>query len=65
MDRRVAQGRLQASRDDRASPPNSVAPTGVSRAVVTPASVGIGLGLVVIALLVYTATHPFRYYDHF
>ena len=25
----------------------------------------VGLGLVVIALVVYTVSHPFRYYDHF
>jgi hypothetical protein len=27
--------------------------------------IAVGLGLVAIALVVYTASHPFRYYDHF
>jgi hypothetical protein len=28
-------------------------------------AIGVGLGLVAIALFIYTLSHPFRYYDHF
>ncbi len=28
-------------------------------------AIAVGLGLVAIALIVYTVSHPFRYYDHF
>jgi len=52
VDRRVAQGRSQ--------PPSADLPT------ISPfAAISVGLGLVAIALVVYTISHPFRYYDHF
>ena len=65
MDRRVAQGRLQTSREDRVSSHDGDARADDGRAAARLASVAIGLGLVVIALFVYTYTHPLRFYDHF
>jgi hypothetical protein len=64
VDRRVAQGRLPASAEDRDSSLASDAPAEHGRAA-RLASVAIGVGLVVIALYVYTFTHPYRFYDHF
>ena len=52
MDRRVAQGR---------SHPRSPVPTPPSTFV----TVAIGASLVAIALVVYTLSHPYRFYDHF
>ncbi|HET9613254.1 MAG TPA: hypothetical protein VFP22_00460 [Candidatus Limnocylindrales bacterium] len=52
MDRRVAQGR---------SPVGSPAFASSSTFV----SVAVGLALVAIALVVYTVSHPYRFYDHF
>jgi hypothetical protein len=52
VDRRVAQGRSQLPSADPQPPSAFVA-------------IAVGLGLVAIALVVYTASHPFRYYDHF
>jgi hypothetical protein len=52
VDRRVAQGRSQPPSADPPAPSPFVA-------------IAFGLGLVAIALLVYTISHPFRYYDHF
>ena len=52
MDRRVAQG-------------GSPLPSPVSISSSALVSVAVGACLVAIALLVYTASHPFRYYDHF
>ncbi|HEX5823117.1 MAG TPA: hypothetical protein VFY18_01540 [Candidatus Limnocylindrales bacterium] len=52
MDRRVAQGRSQPPFADPSAPSPFVA-------------IAVGLGLVAIALFVYTISHPFRYYDHF
>jgi hypothetical protein len=52
VDRRVAQGRSQPPHDDLQPPSTLVA-------------IGVGLALVAIALVVYTISHPFRYYDHF
>ena len=65
VDRRVAQGRLPGSRDDIDSAPDGVARAQEGRAAARLASVAIGVGLVAIALFVYTSSHPFRYYDHF
>jgi hypothetical protein len=65
VDRRVAQGRLPGSQDDLDGARNGDARTDDGRVMARLASVGVGLGLVVIALCVYTFTHPFRYYDHF
>jgi hypothetical protein len=52
VDRRVAQGR---------SHPRSPVPTPPSTFV----TVAIGASLVAIALVVYTLSHPYRFYDHF
>ena len=52
MDRRVAQGR---------SPLASEAPPSSSLFV----SIVVGCALVAIALVVYTLSHPYRYYNHF
>jgi hypothetical protein len=52
VDRRVAQGRSQPPHADPQPPSTLVA-------------VGVGLALVAIALVVYTLSHPFRFYDHF
>jgi hypothetical protein len=52
VDRRVAQGRSQLPHAEPQPPSTLVA-------------VGVGLALLAIALVVYTLTHPFRYYDHF
>ena len=65
MDRRVAQGRFPASREDRDSAPDSPPPADDGRVAAAAASIAIGIGLVVIALFVYTFTHPYRFYDHF
>jgi len=65
VDRRVAQGRLLASRDDLDSTRNGDSRATDGRVAARLASVAIGLGLVVIALYVYTLTHPYRFYDHF
>jgi hypothetical protein len=64
VDRSVAQGR---SPDPRAVGAGRPADGGRRGAPDTGllASVGIGLALVVAALLVYTWTRPFRFYDHF
>lgn len=50
MDRRVAQGRSEPALDDPLS---------------TFVSVAIGCALIAAALVVYTLSHPFRYYNHF
>jgi hypothetical protein len=50
VDRRVAQGRSQL--------PSEVSPSPI-------VSFAVGCALVAIALVVYTLSHPFRYYDHF
>jgi hypothetical protein len=50
VDRRVAQGRSQL--------PSEVSPSPF-------VSFAVGCALVAIALVVYTLSHPFRYYDHF
>jgi hypothetical protein len=65
VDRRVAQGRLPTPRGDLDSTRNRDARAADGRAAARLASVAIGLGLVVIALYVYTLTHPYRFYDHF
>jgi hypothetical protein len=52
VDRRVAQGRSQLPHADPQPPSTFVA-------------IGVGLALVAIALVVYSLSHPFRYYDHF
>jgi hypothetical protein len=65
VDRRVAQGRLPASREDLDSTRNGNTQAVEGRVTARLASVAIGLGLVVIALYVYTFTHPYRFYDHF
>ena len=52
MDRRVAQGR---------SHPRSPVPSPPSTFV----TVAVGASLVAIALVVYTLSHPYRFYDHF
>ena len=52
MDRRVAQGR---------SHPRSPVPSPPSTFV----AVAVGASLVAIALVVYTLSHPYRFYDHF
>ena len=52
MDRRVAQGRSQLPSADPQPPSACVA-------------IAVGLGLVAIALVVYTLSHPYRFYDHF
>jgi hypothetical protein len=65
VDRRVAQGRLPASREDRDSIRNVESRATDGRFAARLASVAIGVGLVAIALYVYTSTHPFRFYDHF
>ena len=60
MDRRVAQGRSQGS--------GAVGRASTQQSDVTSArllSIGIGLGLVAIALTVYSLTRPYRFYDHF
>ena len=49
---RVAQGR-------------SPLPSPVRPSSSTLVSVGVGACLVAIALVVYTATHPYRFYNHF
>ena len=64
VDRRVAQGRSQGPGSDPAGGVTTVAgrrrPT---RETLTSAA--IGLVLVAIALVVYSHTKPFRFYDHF
>ena len=52
MDRRVAQGRSHP-RSPVPSPP------------LTFVTVAVGASLVAIALVVYTLSHPYRFYDHF
>ena len=52
MDRRVAQGR-------------SPLPSPVSSPSSAFVSVAVGACLVAIALIVYTASHPYRFYNHF
>ena len=59
MDRRVAQGR---SRRPESDIPDYV-PSYGSRAMIT--SVAIGIGLILIAAVVYSLTKPHRFYDHF
>jgi hypothetical protein len=65
VDRRVAQGRSPASRGDLDSSRNGDTRAADGRVAARLASVAIGFGLVVIALYVYTLTHPYRFYDHF
>jgi hypothetical protein len=65
VDRRVAQGRLPASRDDRDSSRNVDSRASDGRIAARLASVAIGVALVAIALYVYTFSHPYRFYDHF
>lgn len=55
VDRRVAQGRPPEPRGDEPDRPDT------ARIV----SIGIGIAFVVVALFVYTASRPHRYYDHF
>jgi hypothetical protein len=50
VDGSVAQGRSEAAHDDPTS---------------TFVSIAIGCGLIAAALVVYTLTHPFRFYNHF
>jgi hypothetical protein len=64
VERRVAQGRSQPL--DLPQPPSdALLPAAGSRRSAKAASIAIGLGFVLTALLVYAATHPFRIYDHF
>ncbi|HTG41088.1 MAG TPA: hypothetical protein VK697_05675 [Methylomirabilota bacterium] len=65
MDGRVAQGPLQASREEREGARRHDPRAEGGQAAARLASAAIGVGLVLVALLVYTATHPFRFYDHF
>ena len=65
MDGRVAQGRLPASREDRDSVRDHDPRAEDGQAAARLASAAIGIGLFLVALLVYTSTHPLRYYDHF
>src|SRR5205085_7847129 len=51
VDRRVAQGRSPLASD---APSSSLF-----------VSIAIGSALVALALVVYTVSHPFRFYDHF
>ncbi len=64
VDRSVAQGPPQGPESDRTDDGHPAGPRGRSnnsRLV----SIGVGLALVAIALLVYSSTKPFRFYDHF
>jgi hypothetical protein len=63
VERRVAQGRSQPP--DPPQPSDAVGPAAGSRRLATIASIAVGLGFVVTALLVYTASRPDRIYDHF
>jgi hypothetical protein len=64
VDRRVAQGRSQGPGSDPAVGVTAVAGgRGPTRATLVSAT--IGLVLVAIALVVYSHTQPFRFYDHF
>jgi hypothetical protein len=54
----ASRGRRERARDDDPG-------TRGGQAAAKLASVAIGIGLVLFALLVYTATHPTRLYDHF
>ena len=64
MDRRVAQGRSQGPGSDPAVGVTAGAGgRGPTRATLVSAT--IGLVLVAIALVVYSHTQPFRFYDHF
>lgn len=64
MDRRVAQGRSQGPGSDPAvGVTEGAGGRGPTRATLVSAT--IGLVLVAIALVVYSHTQPFRFYDHF
>ena len=65
MDGRVAQGPLPAPREGRESAHQGDPRAQGGQAAARLASAAIGAGLVLVALLVYTSTHPYRLYDHF
>jgi hypothetical protein len=65
VDGRVAQGPLPAPREGREGAHHDDPRAGDRQAAARLASAAIGVGLVLVTLLVYTSTHPYRLYDHF